>query len=102
MRRRAGAQGRVVEGRIEQACIVTLEPISAADDVTWPLISLMRSTRLLHRLFPDSDKEHIRAAALTPVGSPGTTNSVSEVLQATENAIAEALTATTGGASALD
>lgn len=73
-----------------------------ADEVTWPLISLMRSTRLLHRLFPEADKEHTRAAALTPIGSPSTRTSVSEVLQATENAIAEALTATTGGASALD
>jgi hypothetical protein len=73
-----------------------------ADEVTWPLISLMRSTRLLHRLFPEAEKEHIRAAALTPVGSPATQGSVSEILQATENAIAEALTATTGGASALD
>lgn len=73
-----------------------------ADDLTWPLISLMRSTRLLHRLFPEADREHIRAAALTPVGSPSTNASVAEALQATENAIAEALTATTGGASALD
>ena len=73
-----------------------------ADELTWPLVSLMRSTRLLHRLFPDVDKEHVRAAALTPVGSRSTQGSVSEVLQATENAIAEALTATTGGASALD
>ncbi len=79
-----------------------LRGMRPADDVTWPLISLMRSTRLLHRLFPEADKEHIRAAALTPVGSPSTRASVSEVLQATENAIAEALTATTGGASALD
>jgi hypothetical protein len=79
-----------------------LTGMQPADEVTWPLISLMRSTRLLHRLFPEADKEHIRAAALTPVGSPSTLASVSEVLQATENAIAEALTATTGGASALD
>jgi Golgi phosphoprotein 3 (GPP34) len=79
-----------------------LRGMQPADDVSWPLISLMRSTRLLHRLFPEAEKEHIRAAALTPVGSPGTQASVSEVLQATENAIAEALTATTGGASALD
>ncbi|GAA1120255.1 GOLPH3/VPS74 family protein [Citricoccus alkalitolerans] len=73
-----------------------------ADDITWPLISLMRTTRLLHRLFPDVDKAHIRAAAVTPVGSPATELSMSEALLATENAVAEALTATTGGASALD
>lgn len=79
-----------------------LRGLQPADELTWPLVSLMRSTRLLHRLFPEAEKEHVRAAALTPVGSRSTQNSVSEVLQATENAIAEALTATTGGASALD
>jgi Golgi phosphoprotein 3 (GPP34) len=73
-----------------------------ADEVTWPLISLLRTTRLLHRLFPDVDKAHIRAAALTPAGSPATQLSMAEALLATENAVAEALTATTGGASALD
>lgn len=73
-----------------------------ADHLTWPLISLMRSTRLLHRLFPNVDKAHIRAAALTPTGSPATQQSMAEALLATENAVAEALTATTGGASALD
>jgi hypothetical protein len=73
-----------------------------ADDLTWPLISLLRTTRLLHRLFPDVDKAHIRAAALTPAGSPATQLSMAEALLATENAVAEALTATTGGASALD
>ncbi|MEO9246277.1 GPP34 family phosphoprotein [Citricoccus nitrophenolicus] len=75
---------------------------SPADDLTWPLISLLRTTRLLHRLFPDVDKAHIRAAALTPTGSPATQQSMAEALLATENAVAEALTATTGGASALD
>lgn len=91
-----------VEKDLKNILRSVLRGMQPADDVTWPLISLMRSTRLLHRLFPEAGKEHVRAAALTPVGSPATNSSVAEVLQATENAIAEALTATTGGASALD
>ncbi len=82
-----------------RAVLVDREP---ADDLTWPLISLLRTTRLLPRLFPDVDKAQIRAAALTAAGSPATRSSMSEALLATENAVAEALTATTGGASALD
>ncbi|MFC7402495.1 GPP34 family phosphoprotein [Citricoccus sp. GCM10030269] len=73
-----------------------------ADNLTWPLISLMRTTRLLYRLFPDTDREQARSVATTPVGSPSTRESMAEALLATENAVAEALTATTGGASALD
>ncbi|QCU78169.1 GPP34 family phosphoprotein [Citricoccus sp. SGAir0253] len=91
-----------VEQELKDALADVLQGRRPADELTWPLISLMRSTRLLHRLFPDADKHHARAAALTPVGSPATQSSVAEALQATENAIAESLTATTGGASALD
>ncbi len=73
-----------------------------ADPVTWPLIALLRSTRLLHVVFPDRHTTDLRAVSTTPVGESSTRDSVAEVLQATENAIAESLVATTGGASALD
>lgn len=75
---------------------------AAPDAVTWPLLSLLRSTRLLQVVFPDRHQADLRAVAATPVGDPSTRESVAEALQATENAIAEYLVATTGGASALD
>lgn len=73
-----------------------------ADAVTWPLISLLRSTRLLPVIFPDRHTADLRTVSTTAVGDVSTRDSVAEALQATQNAIAEYLVATTGGASALD
>lgn len=72
------------------------------DGTTWPLTSLVHATRLTPHLFPDAGKETVRQAAHTPVGPDSWRDSVALILQATENAVAEGLIATTGGASGLD
>lgn len=87
-----------LRARLEQTLIGHREP----NDTTWPLIALLRCTRLAHRLYPEVDKKRIREVATTPAGHPDTRDSVAEALQATENSIAEYLIATRGGASALD
>lgn len=75
---------------------------TALDSSTWPLVQLLYSTDVLTRIFPGTQNKDIQARlkafhAAAVQDEPATT----EVLQAVENAIAEALTATRGQASGM-
>lgn len=73
------------------------------DLLTGPVLYLLFMTDLLRRRFPDlrkRDTEKILRSEQMPIQT-STSKSVYEVLQATENAIAEGLTASRGGASGM-
>ncbi|WGH84287.1 GOLPH3/VPS74 family protein [Auritidibacter ignavus] len=95
-------------GAFENVDIVTVlrgalfenEPV---DLTTWPVLALMNMTGILDQVFPNFSADTVSRVLYTRPGMTQTsvTESVAEVLQATENVLAEHLTATRGGASGL-
>ena len=75
---------------------------TALDATTWPLIQLLYSTDVLTRVFPDIQHKDIKAR-LTEFHAKAKREepAIAESLQAVENAVAEALTATRGQATGM-
>ena len=75
---------------------------TALDATTWPLVQLLYSTDILTRIFPGLPNRDVEARlAEFQVEAQQEEPAIAESLQAVENAIAEALTATRGQATGM-
>ena len=75
---------------------------TALDATTWPLVQLLYSTDVLTRIFPGLQNRDVEARlAEFHVEAQREQPAIAESLQAVENAIAEALTATRGQATGM-
>ncbi len=75
---------------------------TALDATTWPLVQLLYSTDVLPNMFPGISTRDVKARlAEFHVEAEHAEPAISEALQAMENAIAEALTATRGQATGM-